>query len=91
MGFQEDAVRPEELPPPLLTKEDPMSQTESNKPSDFEQAVEEESEGFFRDFWFFLKENKKWWLIPLMIILLALGAVLLLSGTVAAPFIYTLF
>ncbi len=38
-----------------------------------------------------LKQNKKYWLIPILLVLLALGALVLLSGTAAAPFIYTLF
>lgn len=40
----------------------------------------------------FAKENKKWWLIPFFIMILFLSAVIWLgSGTVASPFIYTVF
>lgn len=39
----------------------------------------------------FLKHNKKWWLLPVLVVFLGIGALLVLSGTVAAPFIYTLF
>ncbi|WP_417731142.1 DUF5989 family protein [Rosistilla oblonga] len=39
----------------------------------------------------FLRFNKKWWLAPILIALLLLGALLMLSSTAAAPFIYTLF
>lgn len=39
----------------------------------------------------FLRANKKWWLAPLLIALLALGGLVFLGGTAAAPFIYTLF
>ena len=39
----------------------------------------------------FLRENKKWWLAPILIAILGLGALVLLGGTAAAPFIYTLF
>ena len=39
----------------------------------------------------FMKQNRKFWLIPLIIILLLLTALLILSSTAAAPFIYTLF
>lgn len=61
-------------------------------PSDFEKAASEQaSVGFFAEFWYFLAYNKKWLLIPILAILLGLGALLLLSGTAAAPFIYTLF
>lgn len=47
---------------------------------------------FLADFWGFLKVRKKFWLAPIIIILLLLGALLFLAqGTAAAPFIYTLF
>ena len=39
----------------------------------------------------FLKTNKKWWLAPILLVLLSVGVLLLLSSTAAAPFIYTLF
>ena len=43
------------------------------------------------EFFAFLKENKKWWLAPILIAILGLGLLVLLGGTAAAPFIYTLF
>jgi len=39
----------------------------------------------------FLVETKKWWLAPVILCLLLFGALVFLSGTAAAPFIYTLF
>jgi len=39
----------------------------------------------------FLRTNKKWWLAPILIVMLLLGMLILLSGSAAAPFIYTLF
>lgn len=47
---------------------------------------------FLKELFGFLKERKKFWLLPLIIILVVLGAVLFLSsGTAIAPFIYTIF
>jgi hypothetical protein len=46
---------------------------------------------FFGELLYFLKKNKKWWMVPMLISLLLFGLLLLLSGTAAAPFIYTLF
>lgn len=44
------------------------------------------------EFWQFLKERKKWWLLPMIVVLLLVGLLLTLtSGTAIAPFIYTLF
>jgi hypothetical protein len=48
-------------------------------------------QGFFADYWDFLKTSGKWWMLPLLVIFLVLGVLLVLANTVAAPFIYTLF
>jgi hypothetical protein len=47
--------------------------------------------GIVREFAEFLAHNKKWWLTPIILALLLVGALIILSGTAAAPFIYTLF
>ena len=45
-----------------------------------------------REFWEFLKVRKKWWLTPIFVMLLLLGALIVLTeGSAIAPFIYTLF
>jgi hypothetical protein len=44
-----------------------------------------------REFCAFLMQNKKWWLLPLVLVLLTLTALVFLSGTSVAPFVYTLF
>ncbi len=45
-----------------------------------------------KEFWDFLKERKKWWLIPIVAVLLMLGLVLVAAKSSAlAPFIYSLF
>jgi hypothetical protein len=60
--------------------------------SDFERATSSEQRAnFLADFWDFLRSNKKWWLLPILTILVLFGLLMLLSGTAAAPFIYTLF
>ena len=47
---------------------------------------------FVRELWGFLRERKKFWLLPIVLFLVILGALLVLSqGSVVAPFIYTLF
>jgi hypothetical protein len=60
--------------------------------SEFEKAATESPDGgFLRELWGFLAQNKKWWLLPILILLLLFGLLILLSGTGLAPFIYTLF
>ena len=65
-------------------------QTAAGQASDFVREAEEKRSGFVREFYEFLRDNKKWWLIPIILVLLILG-LLLLVPSVAAPFIYTLF
>lgn len=59
--------------------------------SEFARKAVEKSPGLVAEFWDFLKHNKKWWLTPIVLALLLLGLLVLLGGSSAAPFIYTLF
>ena len=47
---------------------------------------------FIEELWAFMKERKKFWLLPIVVVLLLFGSLLVLTqGSVVAPFIYTLF
>jgi len=47
---------------------------------------------FLRELWAFMRERKKFWLLPIILVLLLFGALLVLTeGSAVAPFIYTLF
>ena len=47
---------------------------------------------FLADFWKFLRVRKKFWLLPMFLMILVFGALLLVAeGSALAPFIYTLF
>lgn len=59
--------------------------------SEFEQLAEEQQMGLMAEFWLFIKEEKKWWLTPIILVLLGVGILVALTSTGAAPFIYTLF
>lgn len=67
-----------------------MSEMQEGK-GDFAAQAQEKRTGIVAEFVGFLKHNKKWWLGPIVFALLVLGAVVLLGGSAAAPFIYTLF
>lgn len=58
---------------------------------DLRELSEERSTGLFGELWGFMAHNKKWWLTPIVLMLLILGVLILVGGTGAAPFIYTLF
>lgn len=43
------------------------------------------------DLVYFMRHSKKWWMGPIILLVLLFGTLMLLGGTAAAPFIYTLF
>jgi Family of unknown function (DUF5989) len=47
---------------------------------------------FLTDLWFFMRERKKFWLAPIILVMALLGVLIVLTqGSAVAPFIYTLF
>ena len=47
---------------------------------------------FLKEFWEFLKVRKKYWLLPILLVLVLFGGLIILSqGSAIAPFIYTIF
>jgi len=58
---------------------------------EFQRQVESSQPGMVREMFDLLLHNKKWWLTPIVLGLLLAGAIIVLSGTAVAPFIYTLF
>ncbi|NLV32490.1 MAG: hypothetical protein GXY47_15215 [Acidobacteria bacterium] len=57
----------------------------------FRRQAERKPGGVVKELFLFLLHSKKWWLTPIIIVLLALTLIAFLGGTGAAPFIYTLF
>jgi len=69
-----------------------MSNDAQETKGDFaDRAADGQRSGLAREFVDFLKDNKKWWLAPIILSIVGLGLLVLLGGTAAAPFIYTLF
>ena len=75
-----------------------MNDSQSNAPqsstkaqSAFEAQARQKSSSLLSELFGFLKANKAWWLAPIVVMLLLVGVLIFLGGTVAAPFIYTLF
>ena len=70
-----------------------MTETDSDQrdATDFARQAEQTRPGLLAELWEFLRHNKKWWLTPIILVLLLIGALILLAGTAAAPFIYPLF
>jgi hypothetical protein len=54
-------------------------------------AASDRESSFAVELWAMLRDRKKYWLMPIVVVLLLFGVLVFLSGTAAAPFIYTLF
>jgi hypothetical protein len=62
-----------------------------NDPNAFSKEAEGPQRGPVAEMWAFMLNNKKWWLTPIILVLVLVGLLAVLGGTGVAPFIYTLF
>ena len=60
-------------------------------PNDFERQAAQSSPGLIGEMFSFLRQSRKWWLVPVFLALLAIALLVVLAETAVAPFIYTLF
>ena len=65
--------------------------TDHRTQKDFASAANEPATGFLMEFWYFLRFNRKWWLTPIIVVLLVIAVLVVFGATGAAPLIYTLF
>ena len=63
----------------------------SENTATFVRQAQQKRSGLFAELVDFLLSNKKWWMTPIILSLLLVGALIFFSGTAVAPFIYTLF
>ena len=70
----------------MTSEEDARSQTE-----EFAKQAKMAPTSFIGDVFYFLRSNGKWWMLPLIILLLGFGLLMVLASSGAAPLIYTLF
>jgi uncharacterized protein involved in exopolysaccharide biosynthesis len=69
----------------------PPEPSSQGSPDDFAQRAGQKPPGLLRDIWGMLRQNKKWWLTPIVVVLLLVGVLLVLSATPLGPFLYPLF
>ena len=74
-----------------MTDEPKTTEDRQQQASEFEQQAEQSQQGIVAEFIDFLRYNKSWWLAPIIFVLLAVGLLVVLGGSGAAPFIYQLF
>jgi hypothetical protein len=60
-------------------------------PDELERLAESPEPGLVAELFGFLRENKKWWLLPILVVIGLFGLLMVLANSAAAPFIYTLF
>jgi Family of unknown function (DUF5989) len=70
-----------------------MPSNEQDRPpaSQFVEQARQRRRSAIGELFDFLRTNAKWWLTPIVILLLLVGALVILGSTAAAPFIYTFF
>jgi hypothetical protein len=61
------------------------------KENEFSRQAAQRQRGALAEFLSFALHNKKWWLTPIIVVLVVVGVLAVLGGTGVAPFIYTLF
>ncbi len=66
-------------------------QDASSEQSFLDASKSSDDSGLIGEFFGFMRENAKWWLLPFLIVFGILGLALVLGSTCAAPFIYTMF
>ncbi|MFI5336178.1 MAG: DUF5989 family protein [Opitutales bacterium] len=64
---------------------------EPPRQNEFQQQGAGKQPGFFAQFLSFALHNKKWWLLPILVLLLLASVLIVLGGSGVAPFIYTIF
>lgn len=70
---------------------DQQAKKPSSQAKEFEKLSNQPQPNIITEFYDFLKYNKKWWLVPILLLLGIFGLLIALGGSAAAPFIYTLF
>ena len=57
----------------------------------FAEEASKDNPSLLSEFWDLVLHEKKWWLIPIIVVLLAIGLLVVLGSSAVAPFIYPLF
>lgn len=91
LHHESTAVCATESHEPVAPAETSATSKRTQSEQDFAAAADSGDVGLVREFWEFLAHNRKWFLAPIVVALLLLSVIVILGGTAAAPFIYTLF
>ncbi len=75
----------------MVAENRPEPKEQAEVARSFEQQAAAPGRGLLSELADFLKHNKRWWLLPIVVVLLVVGLLVILSGSVLAPFIYPIF
>ena len=69
-----------------------MTERDDRRDSDLlaEKAAQPRT-SFLADYWRFLRQERKWWMLPVLVVLFLAGGIIVLAGTAGAPLLYALF
>ena len=70
---------------------EPSDKREPSAADEFQQAGQQKPLNLVQEFLLFVRENKKWWLIPILLVFGLVSLLVMFGSTGAAPFVYTLF
>jgi hypothetical protein len=59
--------------------------------SEFAEEAGKRDAGFVSEMWYFLGNNKRWWITPIVLVLLLVSVLVLIGGSAAGPLLYPLF
>ena len=73
-----------------MKSKEPSRAAPNRHADDFQRQAEQAPPGLVAEFIDFVLHNKKWWLIPIVVVLLLVGLLAALGGSGLAPFLYTI-
>ena len=79
------------MKPATSAAEEPILSAQKKDTTDFAAQADARRTTLLHEIWHFLAHNRKWWLLPIIVVLIVLGAFVLIGGSGVAPFIYALF
>ena len=68
-----------------------MTNDPQHEAKELDRQADQREMGLLAEFALFLRDNKKWWLVPILLVLALFGALIFLSSTTALPWIYAIF
>ncbi len=76
---------------PRPSGEEAERQTDAAQFEQLARKAGRAASGPLAEFWYFLGRSRKWWMLPILLMLMLVGTLVVMAGTAVGPFIYALF